>query len=167
MADDRIDLVDWADVAAVGAVAAVLAVPGTRAPVASLLADLRREWCRDYRHGFVADVEHIAAALREAHEAGREESRTRVEVAQEVASYLVSILPLTPAAIEIMSKELARLQDENRTLRRELVAISRRRCDGCHGYTEDARLYPADGRCVARGCATMAHDCCSRWEARP
>lgn len=50
---------------------------------------------------------------------------------------------------------------------RELVAISRRRCDGCRRYTEDARLYPADGRCVTRGCATMAHDCCSRWEAKP
>lgn len=42
-----------------------------------------------------------------------------------------------------------------------------KRCDGCRRYTEDARLYPADGRCVTRGCATMAHDCCSRWEANP
>ena len=49
---------------------------------------------------------------------------------------------------------------------RELVALSRRRCDGCHRYADDARAYPADGRCVTRGCATMRHDCCSRWEAK-
>ena len=41
-----------------------------------------------------------------------------------------------------------------------------RRCDGCHRYADDARAYPADGRCVTRGCATMRHDCCSRWEAK-
>ena len=49
---------------------------------------------------------------------------------------------------------------------RELVALSRRRCDGCPRYVEDARAYPSDGRCSKRGCTTMAHDCCSRWEAK-
>ena len=49
---------------------------------------------------------------------------------------------------------------------RELVALSRQRCDGCPRYVEDARAYPSDGRCSKRGCTTMAHDCCSRWEAK-
>jgi hypothetical protein len=71
MADDRID---WCDVAAVGLIADVLSTSASRGPVAELLADLRREWCRDFRGGFTRDVGKAASALREAHEAGLRES---------------------------------------------------------------------------------------------
>lgn len=108
MADD---LVDWADVAAVGAVAAVLAVPGTRAPVASLLADLRREWCRDYRHGFVADVEHIAAALREAHEAGLRER--------------IDVIDCDACGERHLTERGSALAAENRELRGEVARLRR------------------------------------------
>jgi hypothetical protein len=122
MADDRIDLVDWCDVAAVGMVARDWFDDFREEHcVRALLAHESHAFCKGLSV-YQPNMDRIASALREAHEAGREESRTRVAVAQEVASYLVSILPLTPAAIEIMSKELARLQDENRTLRRELAA---------------------------------------------
>ena len=71
MADDRID---WCDVAAVGLIADVLSTSASRGPVASLLEDLRREWCRDFRGGFTRDVGKAASALREAFEAGLRES---------------------------------------------------------------------------------------------
>jgi hypothetical protein len=70
----RNETIDWADVAAVGLIADVLSTSASRGPVASLLEDLRREWCRDFRGGFTRDVGKAASALREAFEAGQRES---------------------------------------------------------------------------------------------
>jgi hypothetical protein len=46
---------------------------------------------------------------------------------------------------------------------RELVALSRRRCDGCR-HTDDERVCPSLPT-LPRGLAP--HESCSRWEAKP
>jgi hypothetical protein len=49
---------------------------------------------------------------------------------------------------------------------RDLVALSRRRCDGCHHWSG---LDDGQGACDGFGDrhSTYADECCSRWRARP
>ena len=108
------DTVDWCDVAAVGLIADVLSTSASRGPVASLLEDLRREWCRDFRGGFTRDVGKAAAALREAHEAGLRER--------------IDVIDCDACGERHMTERGAAMASENRALRRELAA--RRAVDG-------------------------------------
>lgn len=48
---------------------------------------------------------------------------------------------------------------------RELVALSRRRCDGCHRYEPTTTRH--DGTCPMRVGVVPAHGHCEEWEAKP
>lgn len=50
---------------------------------------------------------------------------------------------------------------------RELVQISRRRCDGCKWWRETPAHDDGYGQCVAHDQTRAAHESCSRWEASP
>lgn len=51
---------------------------------------------------------------------------------------------------------------------RELVAISRRRCDGCKWWRETPAHDDGHGHCAAHDQTRHASDCCrERWEANP
>lgn len=50
---------------------------------------------------------------------------------------------------------------------RELVQISRRRCDGCRHWTALAETDRGFCESLAAGHTTHPEESCSRWEARP
>ena len=103
MADDRID---WADVAAVGIVATDYYSEANPNPVAYLIGEDRMG------STYLADA--IAAALREAHEAGLRER--------------IDVIDCDACGERHMTERGAAMASENRALRRELAA--RRAVDG-------------------------------------
>lgn len=89
MADDRIDLVDWCDVAAVGMVARDWFDDFREEHcVRALLAHESHAFCKGLSV-YQPNMDRIAAALREAHEAGRIEaqSSTNRSLRREVAAW--------------------------------------------------------------------------------
>lgn len=107
MADDRIDLVDWCDVAAVGALArAAWHLAEVEDPVRFTLEEISSSVEVDG----IAD--EVAAALREAHEAGLRER--------------IDVIDCDACGERHLTERGAAIVAENRALRRELVALAGR-----------------------------------------
>lgn len=117
MADDRID---WADVAAVGMVARDWFDDfREKHCVRALLAHESPAFCRGLSV-YQPNVDRIAAALREAHEAGlREGRRERARFTPAETADLMLMVR------DVVEAQYAAIREENRALREEVTRLRR------------------------------------------
>jgi hypothetical protein len=106
------DLIDWADVAALGAYGKELAEWDDSGPVRAVIG-------RDGQ-GWLPLLDDIAAALREAHEAGlREGRRERARFTPaETAERMLMVR-------DVVEDQYAAIREENRALREEVARLCR------------------------------------------